>query len=74
MKSTGAPSSLWCSHWKNVCCPSVPGMPQMIGAVGTPTAVPSPATRLPSDSISNCCRYVPRCRKRAREAAMFREL
>ncbi|KAG1245885.1 hypothetical protein G6F68_014875 [Rhizopus microsporus] len=40
-------------------------MPQMIGAVGTPTAVPSPATRLPSDSISNCCRYVTRCSKRA---------
>ena len=38
MKSTGAPFSLWCSHWKKVCCPSVPGMPQMMGADGTPTA------------------------------------
>src|SRR3546814_9028857 len=51
MKSTGAPVVSWCSHWKNVCWQSVPGMPHTTGPVGTPAGVPSRVATLPSDSI-----------------------
>ncbi len=41
MKSIGTRCVPWWSSWNTACCASVPTPPQVIGAVGSLTGVPS---------------------------------
>ena len=56
MKSTGTMLVPWWRSWNTACCASVPTPPQVFGAVGPSTGLPSKGTALPFDSISNCCK------------------